>query len=573
MKIKTRLILGLGFLFANIVLLGVLGTKQINALSGDTKNILVANYNTLDYTRQMMMALDGIRSDSVSLNTFLVNLTRQQNNITEKGEKEATERLTNHFQKLLAEDDETRLQKEIRKDLYDIMLLNMQAIERKSKVAEETADRSTKWIAITGTLSFILSLILLMNLPDSIANPIKELTNSIKQIAAKQYKERVHFSSTSEFGDLAAAFNTMAAKLEEYDNSNLARLLIEKKRIETLISKLHHPVIGLDDKKNIVFANTEALTILGLKTENAIGKSAQEISITNDLMRSLLQNMSTEQTGSQRPLKIFANNKESYFEKDIIPISIIPTGEKQSRDIGHVIILQNITPFKELDSAKTNFIATISHELKTPISSIKMSLQLLEDERVGKANEEQKKLITSIKEDSDRLLKITGELLNLSQVETGNIQLSIQQSDPKQILHYAIEAVKLQAEHKHVHLDIHTEEPLPFVKADSEKTAWVLINLLTNAIRYSPENNDIRIELRREHNDLLFSVKDYGKGIDSKYADKIFNRYFQVPGSSKSGTGLGLAISKEFIEAQEGEIGLETNIGEGSRFYFKLKIA
>lgn len=573
MKIKTRLILGLGFLFANIVLLAILGIQQINNLSSDTRNILVANYNTLDYTRKMMMAMEHIGSDSVAQNIFLINLVRQKNNITEKGEKEATERLTFHFQKLLLEKYPMKLQQDIRKDLYEIMLLNMRAIERKSNVAEGTAKRSTKWILITGIFSLSLSLILLVNLPGLIANPIRELTNSIKQIAAKQYKERVHFSSTSEFGDLAAAFNTMAAKLEEYDNSNLARLLIEKKRIETLISKLHHPVIGLDDKNNIVFANTEALTILGLKKENAIGKSAQEISITNDLMRLLLQNMSNEQTGSQRPLKIFANNKESYFEKDIISISITPTGETQSRDIGHVIILQNITPFKELDSAKTNFIATISHELKTPISSIKMSLQLLEDERVGKANEEQKKLISSIKEDSDRLLKITGELLNLSQVETGNIQLSIQQSDPKQILHYAIEAVKMQAEHKHVLLDIHTEQPLPFVKADSEKTAWVLINLLTNAIRYSPENNVIRIDLRKEQDSLLFSVKDFGKGIDSKYAGKIFNRYFQVPGSSKSGTGLGLAISKEFIEAQEGEIGLETNIGEGSRFYFKLKIA
>lgn len=571
MKIKTRLILGLGFLFANIILLAVLGTKQINALSNDTKNILVANYNTLDYTRQMMMSLDELKTDSFFINSFLTNLTKQQNNITEKGEKEATQRLSFHFQKLLSKESDIQLQKEIRTDLYEIMRLNMQAIERKSKIAEETADKSAKWIVMTGTLCFLLSFTLLMSLPGSIANPIRELTNSIQQIAAKQYKQRVHFDGKSEFGELADAFNTMAAKLEEYDDSNLARLLIEKKRIETLINKLHHPVIGLDDKKMVVFANSEALNILGLKAENIIGKSAQEISITNDLMRTLLQNMLGEPADHQHPLKIFANNKESYFEKDIIPISIIPTGEKQSRDIGHVIILQNITSFKELDSAKTNFIATISHELKTPISSIKMSLQLLEDDRIGEANDEQKKLITSIKEDSDRLLKITGELLNLSQVETGNIQLSIQQSDPKEILHYALESVKMQAEQKHVNLDIRLIEPLPLIKADSEKTAWVLINLLTNAIRYSPENNEIIIEVKEDQSDVLFSVKDFGRGIDRRYTDKIFDRYFQVPGSSKSGTGLGLAISKEFIEAQEGKIGLESHVGEGSRFFFTLK--
>jgi signal transduction histidine kinase len=573
MKIKTRLTLGLGFLFANIVLLAVLGARQINILAGDTKNILAANYNTLSYTRQMMMALDEFRTDTLSVNTFLSNLVKQQNNITEKGEREATGQLTEHFQRLLIDRSDIQLQKMVRKDLYEIMHLNMQAIERKSKIAEETANRSTRWLVIAGTVCFIFSLTLLVNLPGAIANPIRELTNSIKRIADKHYKERVNFKSSSEFGELAEAFNTMAAKLEEYDNSSLARLLVEKKRIETLINKLHHPVIGLDDKKTVVFANGEALNVLGLKANYMIGRSANEISVTNDLMRSLLQNMaSTESDDHHKPLKIYANNKESYFEKDIIPITITPTGEKQSRDIGHVIILQNITPFKELDSAKTNFIATISHELKTPISSIKMSLQLLEDERVGKANEEQKKLIASIQEDSERLLKITGELLNLSQVETGNIQLSIQQSNPKEILHYAVGAVKFQAEQKRVLLDIKLQEGLPSVKADVEKTAWVLINMLTNAIRYSPEDKEIVVEVRQEQSEIEFSVKDFGQGIDRKYTDRIFDRYFQVPGSSKSGTGLGLAISKEFIEAQDGKIGLESQIGEGSRFYFRLKV-
>jgi signal transduction histidine kinase len=122
-------------------------------------------------------------------------------------------------------------------------------------------------------------------------------------------------------------------------------------------------------------------------------------------------------------------------------------------------------------------------------------------------------------------------------------------------------------------LTTHVEEELPLVKADIEKTAWVLINLLTNAIRYSPEDKEVIIAVKREEDEILFSVKDFGKGIDNKYTDKIFDRYFQVPGSSKSGTGLGLAISKEFIEAQEGTIGLESHIGEGSRFHFKLKTA
>lgn len=568
MKIKSKLVSGVGLLFILIVLLAVVGTMYIHVLTNDTNNILSDNYNTLEYTRNILIAID--ENNERSVNMFAENLERQKKNITETGEQELTGRLVTHFEKYVQHPADTSIHLSIRKDIYQLMKLNMQAIERKSNIAVETARTATLWIAVTGTLCFLIAFMLLVNFPGAIANPIRELTQSIKEIANKNYSERLHFKSSDEFGELADAFNTMASKLEEYDNSSLAKLLIEKKRIEMLINKLHHPIVGLDDKKNILFINGQALNILGLPPDRIIGRSASEIAKTNDLMRSLLPDLTKEQE-NKGPLKIYADNKESYFEKDIIPISITPTGEKQSREIGHVIILQNITPFKELDSAKTNFIATVSHELKTPISSIKMSLHLLEDERIGASNEEQKKLITSIKEDSDRLLKITGELLNLSQVETGNIQLSIQASDPRQIVQYALEAVKVQAEQKHVALIAEFDNDLPAVKADMEKTAWVLINLLTNAIRYSPGNSNVIIEIVKIRDELVFSVKDHGKGIDSKYTQKIFERYFQVPGSSRSGTGLGLAISKEFIEAQEGEIGLESNIGEGSRFYFKLK--
>jgi len=202
-----------------------------------------------------------------------------------------------------------------------------------------------------------------------------------------------------------------------------------------------------------------------------------------------------------------------------------------------------------------------------------MSLQLLENQNTGNINEEQKQLIESIKDDSNRLLKITGELLNLSQVETGNIQLNIQQSSPYTILQYATDAVKIQADQKQIQVIVNAEENLPEVKSDAEKTAWVLINFLTNAVRYSPEQTKIIIEIKRQQNAVLFSVKDEGKGIDSRYSNKIFDRYFQVPGSSKTGTGLGLAISKEFIEAQGGHIGVSSEIGTGSTFYFTLLTA
>ena len=284
------------------------------------------------------------------------------------------------------------------------------------------------------------------------ANPLKELTESIKEIAAENYSKRVHFDKHNEFGDLANAFNTMAQKLEEYKTSNVEKLMMEKKRIETLINNINDPVIGLDAKKHILFMNDVALKISGLKAADTIGKLIQDVAVNNDLIRSLIQdlfNPATESTATKiEPIKIYADNKESYFEKQVIAIKITPTGEQEEKFVGNVILLQNITPFKELDFAKTNFIATVSHELKTPIASIKMSLQLLENEQVGVINEEQKNLLHSIKDDANRLLKITGELLNITQVESGNIQMAMVATDVKEILSYAISANKAAADQK-----------------------------------------------------------------------------------------------------------------------------
>lgn len=571
MKIKTKLRLGIGLLFMMIIVLSMVAAGYVNLLKNDTENILVDNYNSLEYARNMLLSLDQLQSDSVSVKEFESNLHKQQNNITEPGEGEATQKLTDHYASLKISKNSTDLHPRIRNDISDLMKLNMEAIQYKSNVALKTVKSANLWIAISGTLCFLIAFTLFVNLPGNIANPIRELSESIREIAAKNYAERVRFDRKDEFGELAGSFNTMAEKLEEYDNSNLSQILIEKKRIETLINNMHEPVIGLDENKMILFANAEAAKIIGLTATEMLGQSAVELALQNDLIRSLVQSAPVSEVKTAAPsLKIYADNKESYFEKELVDITITPTGEKRQLFIGQVIILKNITPFKELDFAKTNFIATVSHELKTPISSIKMSLQLLENKQTGDINEEQKQLMDSIRDDSNRLLKITSELLNMSQVETGNIQLNIQQSNPERILQYAMEAVKTQADQKQIHLETITLPELPLVKADTEKTAWVLINFLTNAIRYSTEDSKIEVSIKRENDTVRFSVKDEGKGIDSRYRDKIFDRYFQIPGSSKTGTGLGLAISKEFIEAQGGQIGLESEVGMGSTFYFCL---
>lgn len=571
MKIKTKLISGVGLLFAFIILLAAMSIYYVNALKQDTSNILAANYNTLEYSRNMLLALEEIPKNDEAIGVFEKNLTKQKANVTESGEEERTSDLASHFGRLKQNPGDSLLASSIRNDIAELMRLNMDAIERKSSVANKTAEEAVFWISVAGTLCFLIAFILLVNLPGNIANPIRELTESIRQIANQNYKQRVRFEGSSEFGDLARSFNTMAEKLEEYAESKLDKIIKGKKRIETLINNLHDPVIGIDENKKVLFANDEALKISGLKQENFTGRQIQDVAVTNDLVRDLIKELiNPEVPKTKESIKIFADGKESYFEKELIDIQIVPTGEQIPQLIGHVILLRNITPFKELDLAKTNFIGTVSHEFKTPISSIKMSLQLLENSNIGTLNSEQKELVDNIKDDADRLLKITGELLNLTQVESGNIQFSLEPADPKELVLLAAEATKIQAGERNIKIEVSCPDQRSPVMTDAEKTVSVLINLISNAIRYSFEGGKVEVKTIEEASHVKFIVRDHGTGIPEKYLDKVFDRYFRVPGTQKEGTGLGLAISKGFIEAQGGNVGVVSQPGAGSTFYFTL---
>lgn len=574
MKIKTKLNAGVGLLFFMIIVLSTLGGWFIYQLKKDTQNILVANYNTLQYSRNMLLSLEEISTEPFALSEFQKNLDLQRQNITESGEKEATQNIHDHFSELKVDKGNLNLHSAIRKDIAELMQLNMNAIQIKSGIANTTAENAIAVISIVGTLCFLIAFILMVNLPANISNPIRELTSSIHQIANQNYRQRVQFESSSEFGELARSFNTMAEKLQEYSESRIDKILKGKKRIETLIDNMHDAVIGIDEDRKVLFVNDEALKISGLKKENFVGKLIQDVAVSNDLVRDLIREIVNPDAkkNAAAALKIFVEGKENYFEKEILAINVIPTGEKEIRFIGQVIMLRNITPFKELDLAKTHFMGTVSHEFKTPISSIQMGLQLLENERIGHLNEEQGKLVSGIKDDTQRLLRITGELLNMTQLESGVVQLNIKPSSVQNMIEDVIAANKSAAENKGIAIKTNIASDISVVNADSEKTSWVLNNILSNAIRYSHEKSVIEINVVKLDNDQVkFSVTDNGRGIEEQYLNKVFTRYFRIPGTKTEGTGLGLSISKEFIEAQGGTIAVESEIGVGSTFYFILK--
>ncbi|MGF7027271.1 MULTISPECIES: sensor histidine kinase [Sphingobacterium] len=575
MKLKAKLTFGVGFLFFMILLLAIVSGYYVYRLKKDTNNILVDNYNTLHYSRNMLLALEDLHTNEKGIAQFEHNLSLQKRNVTEPGERAVTERIDHHFLSLAKQLKDSTIAADLHKDIFQLMYLNMQAIENKNNIANATAEKAILAISIVGAICFMIAFVLLVNLPLAIAGPIVQLTDSIKQIAAGNYKRRLHFKRKDEFGEVAQSFNTMAQKLEEYTESKLGKILQHKKRIEALIDNMHDAVIGIDEEKRVLFANEPACLLSGLKHAEFEGQKLVEIASSNDLIHKLLDRIDAlnQQSEHLGLVQIFAYGKDNYFELEVIDINVVPTGEESSQFIGQFILLKNVTSFKERDVAKTNFIGTVSHELKTPIASIRMGIQLLENKRIGALNEEQKDLLEGIADDTERLLKITGELLDIAQVESGTIQMKLNPATIGPIIDYALLANRSMLDQKKIRLQVELEEELPMVFIDNEKTAWVLTNLLSNAIRYSDEGGAICLAVKRVGARVLLRVEDQGQGIPVQYLAKIFDRYFRVPGGTKEGTGLGLSISKEFIESMGGEIDVQSVFGTGSAFFVYLPIA
>ncbi|MEP6682051.1 MAG: ATP-binding protein [Parafilimonas sp.] len=561
LTVKKKIWLGTLFLFILLILTGGTAIYYTAKIKIDTKNVLRDNYESLSYCHAMQQQLIRPTNDksSINLNAFDKILKNEERNITEEGEEKAAVTLRNYFSKLQAGDTTQQTISKIEAQIQTILILNMQAIQHKSKVAEDTAENALTIIITLGGIVFLIAFTFIINFPSVITNPISSLTDAIKEISNKNYSHRIHIENKDEFGKLADSFNEMASRLQYFESSNLNKLIFEKSRAESVINSLKDASIGLDKKNIVLFANEEALQLLNMRNEDIVGKNTDEIAKRNDLFKFLLDN------NSSTPFKIVVQNHENYFIKETVDID---QNETQSK----VIVVKNITSFKELDVAKTNFIATISHELKTPLAASDFSLKLLEDERTGSLSNDQKELLKNLKDDNQRMLKILSELLNMSQAEAGKIQIKIKQVDPKTIIENAIKAVEINAKEKNISVKKYIEDNLPLINADEDKTTWVLNNFLTNAIKYSSEKNCIETSVYKKDSNIIFSVKDYGKGIASTYQSKIFDRYFKVPDTNEKGSGLGLAISKDFIEAQEGKIWVESIPGNGSIFSFSLPL-
>jgi PAS domain S-box-containing protein len=598
--IRSKIFFGILFLFAIIIALSVIGIIFINQLAQSSRGTIVDNYRTIDYTTKMLASLNEMYNPLRELNNsaqdlplksefykykdnFEKYLELESANITETGESQLVAELHSGYDSFinsvireksgLALHDTLALNYNYVKSVINkIYTLNMEAVLAKNSEAAEKSRQVTYYTLIIGGISVILTMFFILTFPARIVKPIKNLTQKIKAISQRDYNQRIEINSDDEIGQLASAFNVMADRLKEYETRQIGEILTAKQRLEALVQNMQDGILVLDNSNNIVLANQVLAELSGIKVEELQGRNATEIALKNDLLRNILSGIFEEKKSegnNKNTIRIIKDKTEYFYEPETIKIAT-ESDNSPSRNMGNMIILKNVTWFEERDVAKTRMISTVSHEMKTPISSINLTIKLLEDNRVGQLNNEQKELVQAIREQSNRLSKVVNEILNYSQIETGNIRLNFSDVRPDDIIDYATTALMMLFSEKNIQLETEIENNLPSLKIDIEKTVWVLVNLLSNAIRYSNQGGEIKLSAGRDNDRVFFSVKDHGPGISEEDQKKLFSRFTQLGQKSERGWGLGLAISREFVQAQGGTIKVESSIGQGSTFYFYL---
>lgn len=560
--LKKKIALGLLLLLGQMLLMGGLGIYNLYKLRIDSKAILKDNYKTLKYCQQIHNQLDSLSYSSAHQKIESI-LNLQENNITEPGEKEAFFKLKNSWGILKKSDEFKSHIPLVRQDLNTIQALNMLAIEKKNDLAESTADRALIFISIISVVIVMIALLLLFKFPGYITKPLNQLSDGIKEITGKNYSHKIVIKNDIEMIELADAFNNMAEKLNEYEKSNISRLLFEKLRAEAVINSLKDATIGVDSDFRILFVNAQATELLGIKAEDVVGKFRNEIAEANKIFDFIVN------TEHNVPFKLLFNGKDSYFIKEKNDVL------KENEIIGTLYSIKDITTFFERDIAKTNFLSTISHELKTPLSSSDIALTLLSNEKIGKLNPEQNEILSNLKNDNNRLIKLVSELLDLSQIETGKIKLNITPVKFSEVLFNVMESLKTSVHAKNLRINTAKVTSEVFLMIDKVKAEWVLVNLLSNAIKFSSEGGEIVLESKLESaNKFKVSVIDTGKGIPEEYSELVFKRFYKIPASDEvKGSGLGLFIAQEFMNAMKGEIKIDKTYTNGAKFdlYFVME--
>ena len=597
-SLKQKLFSAFGVLLLIAAFIGFQSIRRFDRLGKSIDVILRENYRSVIACQQMKESLERIDSgilflmmglDQEGLDQIEKNLRRFQSalevelsNLTLPEEPQAAFLLKSLFSQYRIKLREVMAQgSSIPRDAYfnsifplfqrikdtadSILQLNQRSMNSANNAARFRAKGAQRDMYMFLTVAGFIAVIFVLFCNRWILKPIHRLIDSTDEIRRGNLNLVVPVETRDEIGQLSDAFNAMTVSLRFYRRSDHAKLLRLQQSTQKAFRNLPEALAIVDSEGKVEIATDSARTNFGLVPNARI----------SDSLHPWMLNLYQDAIQSDRPptneykypmIQHFVNNQEKFYQPHAY--SILDDEKKLD---GLIIILQDITLLKQSDEIKKNMLSTISHQLKTPLTSIRMAVHLLLEEKIGGLTEHQADLLVSAREESERLSVILEDLLDISRIESGNVQMNLTPTSPYELASEAVAHYRRDAQDKGIELAVESSELLPEAIADKSRIGHVLANLLTNAIRYTPRGGKISVSVREDGNMLKFSVSDNGIWIPAEYHQKIFEKFFRVPGQDPdAGEGLGLAISREIISAHGGEISLESSKGHGATFFFTL---
>lgn len=450
-------------------------------------------------------------------------------------------------------------------------------IWEKSSESIIAAKDARLYILITFIASILISAGLAVYISRSIIVPVKELTEGTMRIASGNLEHRISVESNDELGGLAEQFNAMSGDLKEAYRKLENRielvnkdLLVEKERVEAVIENIAEGVLIIDNSRKIIGLNKAGAKMLGLQLSQCVEEKCYEIFKTNychrDKDRCL---MLKKLEGKFSPFGYDYYVSCNDGSKTPVLISIGLLYNEDGSFAGAVEVFRDITELKEIDQMKADFIANVSHELRTPLTSIIMAVRVMIDKKIGELTEKQEGLLKIVNSDSERLVRLINDLLDLSKMEAGMVKMEFQHVDVYPIIEETVSSVQSIAESKNIKIENLVHPEIGTLYIDPDRIKQVFTNLLYNGLRFTENGGSVSVRAEEDEADVEFSISDTGVGIPKDKQSLIFERYRQLDEDS-GGTGLGLAITKNIVEMHNGKIRVESEVGKGSTFVFSL---
>jgi signal transduction histidine kinase len=601
--IREKLSLGFGGLFLIIVMIGVQSILQLTKLGYSIDVILRENYLSVLASQQMQNALE--RMDSGTLFTLLGEneqgraliagskpdfekaLQAELNNITLPEEAGAASQLKDLFEQyrgILQEVQNPALLLEARKETYftkllplfhqikgtagTILQMNQQNMMDANARARTTAATARQRMYVLLVFGAAVAVVFILFTRRWILRPIHRLTQSADEIRRGNLDLVVQSDSRDEIGRLSQVFNEMASSLREFRRNDRTRMDRIQRSTRQVFKGLPDAVAVVDPEGRVEVATEAAAEIFGLKPDVQVRGLAFDW-IESFLDEALWNRRTAGAHGGQPVIQRFVKGEEHFFSPEAVPIL---DGEKNAT--GVILILKDVTRELHQDELKRGVVSTVSHQLKTPLTSLRMAIYLLLEEKVGPLTPKQMELLVAARDDSDRLHSILSNLLDISRIESGRMQMDLRPISPHEMVVEQVDLFRSAAKDRGLTLEMEMPDDLPEVQADTTRIGHVLGNLLSNAIKYTSPGGEIRISAEASEGKVCFRVSDTGRGIPAAYLDRVFEQFFRVPDQDGGeGEGLGLAITKEIVEAHGGTIGVESTEGQGSTFTFCLQRA